>query len=67
MTSADARKGLRLAVRGAESAAHRQVEAQQRAFLEIFVVEDGDESQVLREHVDVVLRRNHDAGLELAR
>ena len=63
----EARIGLRLAVRGAEAAAHREVEAEQRAFLEAFVVEDGDEAQILREHVDVVVRRHHDAGLELAR
>ena len=35
----EARIGLRLAVRGAEAAAHREVEAEQRAFLEAFVVE----------------------------
>jgi hypothetical protein len=35
------------------------------ALLEILVVEDGDESEVLREHVDVVLRRHHHAVLNL--
>ena len=63
----EARKGLRLAVRGAEAAAHGEVEAEQLAFLEAFLVEDGDEAQVLREDVDVVVRRHHDGGLELAR
>ena len=31
------------------------------------IVEDGDEAQILREDVDVVVRRHHDGGLELAR
>ncbi len=64
---ANSRIGLRLAVRGAESAAHHQVETQQPALFESFGIEDGDESQVLREDVHVVMRRHHDARLELAR
>ena len=58
MTSRDARKSLRLAVRGAEAATHHEVEAEQRAVLEILVIDDGDEAEILREHVDVVVRRN---------
>jgi hypothetical protein len=34
-------------VRRAESAAHHQVEAEELALLQAFLVEDGDEAQVL--------------------
>jgi hypothetical protein len=61
------REGLRLAVRGAESAAHGEVEAEDFAFVDPLFFKDGDEAQILREHVHVVVRRHDHAGLELAR
>ena len=63
----EARIGLRLAVRGAEAAAHHEVEAEQLALFQAFVIQDGDEAQILREDVHVVVRRHHDGRLELAR
>ncbi len=54
--------GLRVAVRRAETAAHRQVEAGEATGLD-----DGDEAEVLREDVDVIDRRHGDRRLELAR
>ena len=58
----EAREGAGFAVRGAESAADADVEAGQLA-----VLDDRDEAEVVRQHVDVVDRRHHQRGLELAR
>ena len=52
----------RLAVGHAHSPADRDVVADQPARLD-----DGDETQILREYVGVVLRRYHEAGFELPR
>ena len=59
---ADARVGLGVAVGRAHAAADHQVEAGQHA-----VFENGDEAQVVGEHVHVVDRRHREADLELAR
>ena len=58
-----AREGLGLAVGHAHAAADGDVVADHLAVL----ARDGDEAQVLGEHVDVVGRRHRDHGLELAR
>ena len=58
-----ARIGVRLAVGHAHAAADRDVPAGDVAGL----VEDGDEAEIVREHVDVVRRRHRDRDLELPR
>ena len=58
----EARIGSGLAVGGAEAAAYADIEAAQ-----FFAFDDGNESQILRKHVDVIARRNRDPALELAR
>ena len=56
------REGVGLAVRHAHAAADHDVVADDAAaFL------DGDEPEIVREHVDVVVRRQRDRDLELAR
>src|SRR6185503_13031969 len=57
-----ARIRRRLAMRHAHAAADAHVEAGEPPF-----VDDGDEAEVVREHVDVVARRYRDRNLELAR
>src|SRR6185312_3374660 len=60
---ADTRIGFRLAVGHAHAAADRNVPALD----DILLADDGDKAEVLREHVDVVRRRNGEADLELPR
>ncbi len=58
----EARVRLGVAVRGAHAAADGEVEA-----LQLAVLDDGDEAEVVREHVHVVDGRHDDRRLELAR
>ena len=60
----EARIGLRLAMRGAEAATDGEVEAEQ---CPAFIIQDGDEAEILRVDVHVVVRRHHHGGLELPR
>ncbi len=58
----ETRIGVRIAVAGAHAAAHAEVVAHQAP-----AFDDGDEAEVVGEHVDVVERRHREGGLELAR
>ena len=54
--------GFRFAMGHAHAAADHHVVADDRAFLD-----DGDQRQIVGEHIDIVVRRQGDGDLELAR
>ena len=59
---ADLRVGARITRSGSHATAGCEIEAEQPALFH-----DGDQAEVLCKHIDVVVRRNGDAELELAR